>query len=113
LIVSDANGCLANDTVAIKEILCCEKLFVPNAFSPNGDLKNDELNILNIVGVEILNFKIANRFGNIVHSTNKYSWDGTYLGVKCDVGVYYYFIQYKCLADNKDYLLKGYIELIR
>lgn len=76
------------------------ELAVPNAFSPNGDGKNDILYLLgkkDIVSVELW---IYTRWGEQVFYTNDYSigWDGTYKGKPVDTGVYVYRLK----ATKKD-----------
>ena len=60
-------------------------------------------------------FKIFNRWGNMVFSgdgTND-KWDGTYMGIPCDMGTYYYLIQLNCADVSKPKIRKGDITLIR
>lgn len=105
------DGCYT-DTVQFKITLVgCRIIFIPNAFTPNGDGTND---ILYIRGnVELVTFKIYNRWGeNIFFSRDlNYGWDGTYKGVPCPMEVYVYYTI--VIKDGKEYLYKGNITLIR
>jgi gliding motility-associated-like protein len=87
-------------------------LFVPNAFTPNDDGINDELNI-KAKNLKLNYMKIYNRFGNQVFECSDIlkSWDGYYVGQKCDAGVYYYLLQYVD-SNSKTKLLKGDISLL-
>jgi gliding motility-associated-like protein len=69
--------------------------FVPNAFSPNGDGINDVFNITNITYQKIIQFKIFNRYGQLIFSTldGYKGWDGRQNGKNCDIGTYYYLIE--------------------
>jgi trimeric autotransporter adhesin len=88
---------------------------VPNAFTPNGDLLNDEFKIIfnNTTGVT-LNLQIFNRNGKLMFSTTNLTqgWDGRYNSVVQDMGVYFvkYRIQIAGGATYEDtpriYLLK-------
>jgi gliding motility-associated-like protein len=115
VLVKDANGCSVQVNVLVKEQICCGNVVAPNAFSPNGDDKNDEFHLLNTEGIEVNEFVVYNRYGGIVFkSKNPYdAWDGKYKGETSDLGTYYYQVKYKCLLSNKTYVLKGDINLIR
>lgn len=115
LTATDANGCAVDRPVQIKERICCENVFVPSAFSPNDDGRNDELRMLNTAGTEIKDFMIYNRWGNVVFNNQSggLGWDGKYLGEYADVGTYFYLIRYTCLSTQKVYTLKGDVTLIR
>lgn len=85
--VYDANNC--QDTACVKVIveLCSTAgtLFLPNAFSPNGDGENDSLQIYygNHACIKTLYLVIYNRWGEKVFETDKsdFKWDGKYEGV--------------------------------
>jgi gliding motility-associated-like protein len=66
---------------------------LPNAFTPNGDGKNDEFKIIvnDPTRVNLISFQIYNRNGILMFSTNKISegWDGRYKGVMQDMGIYF------------------------
>lgn len=113
--VLDANDCNTNSTFELKEKICCDNVFVPSAFSPNNDNKNDELRILNKDGILLEKFIIVNRFGNIVFTAQHEDdrWDGKYKSVDAEIGTYYYLLQYKCLSNHKSILKKGDILLVR
>lgn len=106
------------DTVILNE----EELFddpvlqVPNAFSPNGDNLNDTFRPIKNPIFEVANykFKIYNKWGNEVFSTNDLieGWDGQYKGQLCNVDTYFYLITYEILS-HKAKQLKGDFILIR
>jgi trimeric autotransporter adhesin len=85
---------------------------LPNAFTPNGDGKNDEFKIIvnNPSRVTLISFQIYNRNGILMFSTNKISegWDGRYKDVIQDMGIY--FVKIITLEKGIDnptiYLLK-------
>ncbi|MBP6624873.1 MAG: gliding motility-associated C-terminal domain-containing protein [Chitinophagaceae bacterium] len=111
----DANQCTATNQVTIPEKNCCSELFIPSAFSPNQDLLNDELKIVNAYGIELKDFMIFNRWGSVIFKTNvvENSWDGKYKTTPAEIGTYFYLIKYKCLADGLEHTLKGDFLLIR
>ena len=89
-----AQGCTVKDTIHIdvyKEI----GIFVPSAFTPNFDNRNDVLKAIPR-GIKQLNFfKIFDRFGAMVFSTNIFSigWDGKNKGVNQNMGSYIWIAQ--------------------
>lgn len=71
---------------------------VPNTFTPNGDNTNDTFNILaqaNFDQLEILEFKVYNRWGQLVYDndTPGTGWDGNYNGNAQPTEVYFYLIR--------------------
>jgi len=114
--VVDAAGCLVRDTVVIEPGPCCQEVFLPNAFSPNGDGRNDEFRILSSAGIELLQFEVRNRWGMKVWETNnvRSSWDGNYNGKPAPgAASYHYVLRYKCLTDGQEYLKKGDVTIVR
>jgi gliding motility-associated-like protein len=101
-------------TIYTREFECGDVyIFVPNAFSPNGDLINDKMFVR---GENILemDFKIFDRWGELVFETADQSvgWDGTFKGEKLDPDVYVYHLKVICV-DGQENLIKGNITLMR
>lgn len=90
-----------------------EFMYVPNAFTPNGDGNND---LFLVYGQDIqkASVKIFNRWGELVFvSTNQfYGWDGMYKGVQAPEGLYTYVVQATRLDNTKEER-NGSIMLIR
>ena len=88
-------------------------MFIPNAFSPNGDGINDRLCFR---GDYITDFYIAiyTRWGEKVYETHSINdcWDGRYHDNWCMPGVYTYTCSIQCEAGMHN-LLKGDITIIR
>ncbi len=104
------------DDIQINYVKCNYCFFVPNAFTPNGDGKNDRFNILETCLVEKYKLQIFNRWGEVVFTTlsTENSWDGTYNGREADGGVYFYRINARLTDKSKGEIeLKGDITLIR
>lgn len=99
--------------VNVNAISCCE-LFLPNAFTPNGDGKNDVLSIKTEHRFKGFMFEVYNRWGQIVFSTNQSEtgWDGYFSGKPVDLGVYHYYIKYIC-DDGTNRIRKGDITVLR
>lgn len=82
VVVTDANGCTDADTIHVFVDETCTAIYLPNAFSPNGDGENDELRIYINNLLCIVDFKISifDRWGEkVFQSTDKaFRWDGSY-----------------------------------
>ncbi|MBL0180740.1 MAG: gliding motility-associated C-terminal domain-containing protein [Chitinophagaceae bacterium] len=101
------------DSVLITTGAC--KLYIPSAFTPNRDGKNDVFKSYFGENVTEYHLQILDRYGNLLfESTDKNKgWDGTYKGVAQPQGSYIWVINYQ-LKDNPDkQLLKGSVLLIR
>ena len=107
--VVDSIGCINSDTV---EVTIRGSIFVPNTFTPNGDLKND---VFEIIGENIKSFElwIYNRWGEEIYHTTDINnfWDGKYLGNKCKIDSYIWVIEYFDF-DNTFNSIKGHINLL-
>jgi len=113
--VRDSNECIDADTGIVSFNNCCTPL-IPNAFTPNGDGRNDVFRILYHGEMQLLEFSVYNRFGQRVFYTQNPAdgWDGNYNGVAADLGVYYYFAEVICgNSNNSTTILKGDVTLIR
>ncbi len=98
VVATDFNGCITVTQTPVELELTCN-LFMPTAFTPNGDGRNDIYRILEYCGGVILGeFKIYNRWGQEVFSTREVNvgWDGNYKGKAQDPDTYNYVIIYQC-----------------
>lgn len=112
---TDGFGCKGKDSVTVAFLKEGEqRLFVPSAFTPNGDGLNDVFRPVFIGPSAKYDFRIYNRWGQLIfHSkTPGQGWDGTYKGVpqRSDVFVYYLIAEGGC---NGEFKQKGTIALIR
>ena len=117
VVMTDQWGCTKTDSVTIYviEIDCMEPyIYVPNAFTPNGDGKNDLLFVRGEKQIENLKFSIFDRWGEKVFETdNKHiPWDGIYNGKMCQPGVFVYYLEATCY-NRKTFTKQGNITLIR
>jgi len=113
---TDTNGCEGIDTllIIVKDVICEDPyVFVPNAFTPNGDGKNDILYVRGNV-LEKIDFAIYDRWGEKLFETKdkNIGWDGTFRGKPCNPGVYVYYLNATCIGGEK-YHHKGNVTLIR
>jgi len=114
--VTDINGCV--DTISILVVVLstiCEEpyLFMPNAFTPNGDSENDVLFVEGNV-IDEMYLAIYNRWGEKVFESKDKSigWDGIYKNELLEPDVYGYYLTIKCV-NGEEYFKKGNINLIR
>jgi gliding motility-associated-like protein len=88
-------------------------LFIPTAFSPNGDGINDDFKVLG-KGILKVTLDIFDRWGEKMFGTTDkdLGWDGTYKGKKCMPAVYAYraYVEY---VDGTNKVEKGNVTLVR
>lgn len=114
--LTDTLGCTYTDSVTIHCItIDCGKsnIFVPNAFTPNDDGKNDRL-CFSGEWIESFEVAIFTRWGELVYESDDINecWDGRYKNNMCMPGVYVYVITITC-GDGKKSDVKGDVTLIR
>jgi len=111
---STAAGCTGTATSVIIKVYKGPDIYVPSAFTPNGDGKNEVFRGIP-VGIKKLNyFRVYNRAGRLLFSTSELNkgWDGTYLGVPQPPDVYTWVVQ-GLNKDDKPVSRKGTVALIR
>ena len=110
--VSNDFGCADSTT---KEVNLKSFIALPGAFSPNGDERNDDCKLLHRLIKELKEFKIYNRWGQIVFdggSNLDSKWNGTIDGIQQPNGNYLYIAKaISVFGENLE--LKGSITLIR
>ena len=112
LVGTNPGGCDGVDSVRIRYMKGPE-IYVPTAFTPNGDGKNDRLHFYP-AGYEPENFTVYNRWGAIVFTTKDVSqgWDGKLRGKEQPTGVYIWTVSARAY-DGTKVNLKGTVTLIR
>lgn len=109
---TDANHCKAIDSVLV-QVDFESYVFVPSAFTPNGDGRNDVIRPVPACGFRVLYWEIYNRWGEkVFQSWNSTGWNGSYKGLPADIGTYFYFLKGET-RDGKHSELKGEISLIK
>lgn len=113
--VADSRDCIDSTGAEIIYDNCCTPS-IPNAFTPNGDGRNDVIRIIYKGDIILKEFSIYNRYGQQVFTTDNITqgWDGNFNGREAELGVYYYYARLIC-GNNKDreVTFKGDISLIR
>ena len=86
--VRDAYGCESKDEISIEQ-KCSTLFYIPNAFTPNGNGKNEVFKpVMN--DIFEFQFNIYNRWGELIFATSNLEegWDGTFNGSPCMQGMY-------------------------
>jgi gliding motility-associated-like protein len=114
LTVSNNTGCSTTATQMIKVLAGCI-IAVPTAFTPNNDGLNDFLYPLNAFKAENLDFKVFNRWGELIFQSKDWTkkWDGKINGIKQATNVYVWTLSYTHRDTKIKYSLKGTTTLIR
>jgi gliding motility-associated-like protein len=111
---TSAGGCITRDTVLVK-VPDKSQIFVPKAFSPNGDGNNELLKPI-LVGLDkLIYFRVYNRWGILVYETSVIGegWNGFYKGEKQLYGAYSWIAQGEDSATGKVVNATGSSVLIR
>jgi gliding motility-associated-like protein len=113
LYYTDIHQCQYKDSLLIDVASYTADFEFPNAFSPNGDNKNDYFYPEGNYGTRAV-FQIYNRWGEKVFESSvaKPRWDGTYMGEPQPAGVYSYY-GILTLRSGKTVARKGMVTLIR
>ncbi len=110
---TDINGCSNTDSVTINVVLDT-RVFVPNAFSPNGDTHNDLFSPNIYCDFTLITFNVYNRYGQMVYHTDVagQGWNGLFKDKAADVGVYFWYLEGK---NSKGEIIrkKGDVLLLR
>lgn len=114
LVTAQPPGCSGRDSVRIKVYKLPPSIYVPTAFSPNGDGTNDILKPIALGIRSLTYFRIYNRFGQLIFFTNQINkgWDGRFKGNPQDPATFVW--QAEAITwDGKIIRLKGSVVLIR
>ena len=119
LFVAADNGCSASASIWVRKIPL-PAVYIPTAFSPNGDGVNDVfIPLANEEVVSIDYLLIADRWGETVFQAEDLAindpttgWDGNFRGQTAPPAVYVYFMQVR-LQDGSVQELKGGLTLVR
>jgi gliding motility-associated-like protein len=99
VVVTDENGCQASARI---NVLVDEKrkIYIPSAFSPNGDGINDVFTVEGRSDMRVLSLRVFDRWGgelfgggDTVFGGRDHSWDGRFRDEDVEVGVYIYVVE--------------------
>jgi gliding motility-associated-like protein len=118
VMVTNIFGCQAADTIFINSFCKSAQVFIPNAFTPDGDGLNDVLMVRG-KGISVKLFRIFNRWGELVFEKQnfnpneiKFGWDGKIRGVPATPDVFVYTAEVIC-DNDVIYTYKGNTTLLK
>ncbi len=118
VVVTNTFGCTATDTIFINSFCKSSQVYIPNAFTPDGDGLNDILMVRGR-GITVKSFRIFNRWGELVFEKEnfypndpKFGWDGRVRGVPATPDVYVYTAEVFC-DNNIPYTYKGNVTILK
>jgi gliding motility-associated-like protein len=113
---TDAQGCSDTACVTVTVDIQCGELFVPTAFSPNGDGSNDVFRIkINPICVKEMSLLIFDRWGEkMIEITDPDQfWDGTYKGKALDNAVFVYYLKITLSNTTETIKQSGNVSLLK
>jgi gliding motility-associated-like protein len=112
--VTDSNGCMGTDSISITDSTCPQYVYLPNAFTPNGDGKNDIFRPVFAGAASTFRFAVYDRWGRAVFVTTTpgAGWDGTTGGRPQPAGTYVWECVYQ-LYQEQEHMQRGTVMLIR
>lgn len=112
LVATDDKGC--RDTIVkVIEILEEVYLYVPNAFTPDGNRYNNTFTV-SAIGIVDFDIKIFNRWGELLFQSNdvNFEWDGMHKGKPVQDGTYVWKIFYRTINEDED-TITGHVSVLR
>jgi len=108
LMVTDTHGCTATQQIVVADQ--CPNIWIPNAFTPNGDGINDTWVIEGLDSDPSVLVRVFTRYGTQIYESKGYGtpWNGEYGGKKLPAGVYYYILT----AKNNTQKFSGSLTII-
>ena len=112
VLVTDENNCKDSSENAIVHTLGRTELYIPTAFTPNGDDHN-ELFVIHANNINSYNIIIYDKWGDelFVSDTIYKYWDGTFENNKVQQGTYFYIVEVIGVDENL-FLKSGLIEVL-
>jgi len=118
LTAEDSRGCIGETTVQII-VTKPRQVFVPTAFTPNGDGNNDLLLVHGAPGTEVVSYKVFDRWGSLLFENGEFmindlaaGWNGSYRNERLSSGVYIWQVTVRYL-DGELKTLSGNTTLLR
>ena len=115
VVVTSPDNCVVTDSVTIVVVFIdhCPGFLLPNAFTPDGDGRNDVFRVQTFGEDELTELLVFNRWGEKVFETNDPAtgWDGTYRGKPQPLGAFIYLLRSGC--RGQDLQQTGTVTLLR
>jgi gliding motility-associated-like protein len=113
VIATDSLHCNGSDSIAMQ--VCAGYFYVPNAFTPNGDGRNDIFSVsTNQENITAFSFLIYSRWGQLVFETNdvRTGWDGKINRQIAPDDTYAWKIVYKVGSEGKETVMHGTVTIV-
>jgi gliding motility-associated-like protein len=115
VLISNEAGCIDSASVRVDIFSTSPEFYVPNAFTPDGDGRNDYFTLI-APGLQLMRFfRVYNRWGQLVYDkpiSHGNGWDGTFNGKPLASGTYVWMVQ-GIDYQGKTISKKGTVTLIR
>jgi gliding motility-associated-like protein len=115
VLISNESGCVDSALVRVDVFSTDPELYVPNAFTPNGDGKNDYFRLV-APGIQIVKaFRVYNRWGQLIYDSplsHSLGWDGTHEGKPLASGTFVWMVQ-AVDYNGKPIFKRGTVTLVR
>ena len=113
--VTDKMGCMGNDSVQVRNKLCTKAIYLPNAFTPNSDNRNDIFKPTVFGILDYFELIIYNRYGELVFRSVDVTkgWDGLYKNKLQNTGSFIWTIKYRFEGKTTIEFEKGTVLLLR
>ena len=106
----------AENSILVQAYPCDSCIWVPSAFTPNGDGRNDKFHVMQRCPLKEYYLEVLDRYGQVIFQSFNFAnqWDGKVHGVPADVGTYFYLIKYVLeKPGSPERYIKGDITLLR
>jgi gliding motility-associated-like protein len=113
--IKNDSGCTATDTVTVS-VIPEHSIYIPNAFTPNGDGNNDVFKIYSHPNaIKFIDIQVFNRWGEEVFRSNdlNFFWDGSYMGTMQEPGIFIWQLKVAFIDGHADEIQKGSLTMIR
>lgn len=115
IVVQDQYSCTGQDSVFLLNI-CPTNIYVPNAFSPNGDGINDTFGVYG-TDIQAMRLSIFDRWGNLLFTTEdqEEQWDGKFKESPLNAGTYVWQLEFTGIRKDGalyDQVMSGAVYLI-
>jgi gliding motility-associated-like protein len=112
--VTDRFGCIGADSITVGLKQCMTGFYIPTAFTPNGDGKNDLFQPLLLGRIKKFGFTVYNRWGQVIFQTTEQhkGWDGKVAGLDQRSDVFVWTCTYQ-LEGEEVKQQKGTVTIVR
>jgi gliding motility-associated-like protein len=109
-----SNECgTSRDSIFLLPTGCENCIYVPNAFSPNGDGRNDQFMAVPVCPLESFHLQVYSRWGALIFESNDpgEGWDGTFRGEQLNPDHFTWILEYT--QAEQEFIREGSLVLIK